>query len=77
MQNANGVSLIIFQGVDGSGKDGAIKNVFSGVNLKESMLSHLNNRHLKSAHDFLWRIHQHTPSKGMIEIFNARIIRCS
>ena len=63
--------LIIFQGVDGSGKDGAIKNVFSGVNPEGiSVKSFKQPTPEESAHDFLWRIHQHTPSNGMMQIFN-------
>src|SRR4051812_18206768 len=63
--------LIIFQGMDASGKDGAIKNVFNGINpqgcrvisFKEPTDEELN-------HDFLWRIHKEVPAKGMIHIFN-------
>jgi PPK2 family polyphosphate:nucleotide phosphotransferase len=63
--------LIIFQGVDGSGKDGAIKNVFSGVNPEGiSVKSFKQPTTEELEHDFLWRIHQHTPSKGMMQIFN-------
>lgn len=63
--------LIVLQGMDASGKDGAIKKVFQGVNplgcraqpFKAPTPEEL-------AHDFLWRIHKHTPEKGMIQIFN-------
>jgi PPK2 family polyphosphate:nucleotide phosphotransferase len=63
--------LIILQGLDASGKDGLIANVFSGLNpfgcnvaaFKAPTTTEL-------AHDFLWRIHQNTPAKGMIHIFN-------
>jgi PPK2 family polyphosphate:nucleotide phosphotransferase len=63
--------LIILQGMDAAGKDGTIRHVFSsmnpmGVNIKafKAPTDDENN------HDFLWRIHPHTPAKGMIEIFN-------
>ena len=63
--------LVILQGMDASGKDGAIKNVFGTLNPQGV--------HVKTfkaptdeelSHDFLWRIHPHAPSKGMIQIFN-------
>ncbi|MBK8653748.1 MAG: polyphosphate kinase [Haliscomenobacter sp.] len=63
--------LVIFQGMDASGKDGAVKNVF-----QECQPSGLRVTSFKRpteeefAHDFLWRIHQHAPPKGMIHIFN-------
>lgn len=63
--------LVIMQGLDASGKDGAIKNVFSCMNpqgvsvtsFKEPTKEELN-------YDFLWRIHSHAPAKGMLQIFN-------
>jgi len=63
--------LVIFQGVDASGKDGTVRKVFSGVNPAGC--------HVKSwkvlteeerQYDFLWRIHKHVPPKGMIHVFN-------
>lgn len=63
--------LVIFQGMDASGKDGAVKNVFS-----ECALEGVNVRSFKKpteeefAHDFLWRIHKEVPAKGMIKVFN-------
>jgi PPK2 family polyphosphate:nucleotide phosphotransferase len=63
--------LIIVQGMDASGKDGVIRNVFGklnpqGVNVK----SFKTPTEEELAHDFLWRVHQHAPAKGMIQIFN-------
>src|SRR5215471_12038631 len=63
--------LVIIQGMDASGKDGAIRNVFGklnpqGVEVKSFKVPTPE----EAAHDFLWRIHQHTPAKGMIQIFN-------
>ncbi|OJW83681.1 MAG: polyphosphate kinase [Bacteroidetes bacterium 46-16] len=63
--------LIIIQGMDASGKDGLTRDVFTsmnpqGVNVKP--FKEPTDEEL--AHDFLWRIHQHTPAKGMIHIFN-------
>ncbi|RSK43728.1 PPK2 family polyphosphate kinase [Hymenobacter rigui] len=63
--------LVVLQGMDASGKDGLIRRVFSGINpqgvrvqaFKEPTKEEL-------AHDFLWRIHQQTPARGMIQVFN-------
>ena len=63
--------LIIIQGMDASGKDGVIRNVFTSMNpqgvtvksFKAPTEEELN-------HDFLWRIHSAAPGKGFIQIFN-------
>jgi PPK2 family polyphosphate:nucleotide phosphotransferase len=63
--------LIVIQGVDASGKDGTIKNVFGHLNAQGVMVQSFKvPTALELSHDFLWRIHQHTPAKGMIQIFN-------
>lgn len=63
--------LVIIQGMDASGKDGAIKNVFSGLNPQGvSVKSFKAPTPEELSHDFLWRVHQHTPAKGYIQIFN-------
>jgi PPK2 family polyphosphate:nucleotide phosphotransferase len=63
--------LIILQGLDGSGKDGAISSVFSGVNpLGSQVKAFKAPTEEEKAHDFLWRVHKHTPAKGMIQVFN-------
>jgi PPK2 family polyphosphate:nucleotide phosphotransferase len=63
--------LIVFQAMDGGGKDGAINQVFSGVNPQGcTVTSFKTPSHTELAHDYLWRIHANTPAKGMIGIFN-------
>jgi len=63
--------LLILQGIDASGKDGLIANVFSGLNPLGCSVSAFKVPTLEEdAHDFLWRIHKNTPAKGMIGIFN-------
>lgn len=63
--------LVIIQGMDASGKDGAIKNVFGGLNPQGiSVKSFKAPSPEELSHDFLWRVHQHTPAKGMIQLFN-------
>jgi PPK2 family polyphosphate:nucleotide phosphotransferase len=63
--------LVILQGMDGSGKDGAATKVFkycqpSGINT----YSFKKPSEEEFAHDFLWRVHKQAPEKGIIKIFN-------
>ena len=63
--------LIVLQGMDASGKDGATKAIFSSVNPQGvSVTSFKKPSEVELSHDFLWRIHQAVPEKGMIKIFN-------
>ena len=63
--------LIVIQGMDGSGKDGVIKNVFTSMNPQGvNVTSFKVPTPEEMAHDFLWRVHQHAPAKGMIQLFN-------
>src|ERR1700689_4741762 len=63
--------LIIIQGMDASGKDGAVRNVFGKLNPQGVLVTSFKEPTKEElAHDFLWRIHRHAPAKGMIQIFN-------
>ncbi len=63
--------LVVLQGMDASGKDGAMATVFRGVNpLGCSVKAWKAPSTEERAHDFLWRIHKETPERGMIKIFN-------
>ncbi|MEO6915954.1 MAG: PPK2 family polyphosphate kinase [Chitinophagaceae bacterium] len=63
--------LIVIQGMDASGKDGVIRNVFGALNPQGvTVKSFKTPSQEELAHDFLWRIHKETPAKGMIQIFN-------
>ena len=63
--------LIIFQGMDAAGKDGAIRHVMSGVNPQGcSVHSFKQPSHMELAHDFLWRCNLALPMRGNIGIFN-------
>lgn len=63
--------LIILQGRDAAGKDGTIRHVFSAVDPQGcSATSFKVPTPLEQSHDFLWRIHQAVPPRGMIGIFN-------
>ncbi|MDP1867754.1 MAG: polyphosphate kinase 2 family protein [Bradyrhizobium sp.] len=63
--------LLIFQGMDASGKDGAIKSIFEGINPQgcdvhsfKQPTSH------ELDHDFMWRSTIALPQRGRIGIFN-------
>jgi PPK2 family polyphosphate:nucleotide phosphotransferase len=63
--------LVVIQGMDASGKDGAIKNVFGTLNPQGVAVTSFKAPTAEElAHDFLWRIHLHTPRKGAIQVFN-------
>jgi len=63
--------LIVLQGRDASGKDGTIRRVFSAVNPQGcTVASFKQPTELEQHHDFLWRVHQQVPARGMIGIFN-------
>lgn len=63
--------LIILQAMDAAGKDSTIRKVFEGVNPQGVQVSSFKKpTEIELAHDFLWRIHQRVPAKGMIGVFN-------
>src|SRR5213595_1005979 len=63
--------LVVLQGLDAAGKDGVVRHILTGMNpagcaavgFKQPTPEEL-------AHDFLWRVHPHVPTKGSIAIFN-------
>ena len=63
--------LIILQGMDASGKDGTIRNIFGKLNPQGVTVKSFKTPTAEElAHDFLWRVHAAAPAKGMIQIFN-------
>ncbi len=63
--------LIVIQGMDASGKDGAVRNVFGKLNPQGVLVKSFKAPTAEElAHDFLWRIHAHAPQKGYIQLFN-------
>ena len=63
--------LVVIQGMDASGKDGVIRNVFGQLNPQGVLVKSFKAPSAEElSHDFLWRIHSHAPAKGMIQIFN-------
>lgn len=63
--------LLIFQGLDAAGKDGAIRHVMSGVNPQGCQVSSFKQPSADELeHDFLWRTTRDLPPRGKIGIFN-------
>jgi PPK2 family polyphosphate:nucleotide phosphotransferase len=63
--------LLIFQGMDAAGKDGAIRHVMSGVNPQGcEVFSFKQPTADELEHDFLWRTTCRLPERGRIGIFN-------
>ncbi len=63
--------LVVLQGMDAAGKDGVIRDVFGTMNpMGVTVQPFKAPTELESDHDFLWRVHQHAPGKGMIQVFN-------
>jgi PPK2 family polyphosphate:nucleotide phosphotransferase len=63
--------LLIFQGMDAAGKDGAIRHVMSGVNPQGCQVSSFKQPSAEELeHDFLWRTTFRLPERGQIGIFN-------
>jgi PPK2 family polyphosphate:nucleotide phosphotransferase len=63
--------LVVLQGIDCSGKDGTVRAVFNtcgpiGVTVNPFKAP----TPPELAHDYLWRVHQVCPQRGMIGIFN-------
>ncbi len=63
--------LVVLQGMDSSGKDGAMRNVFGPLapyGLRVAAWKRPTEEEF--AHDFLWRIHKAAPAKGEIVVFD-------
>ena len=63
--------LVVIQGMDASGKDGVVRNVFTSMNPQGVRVKSFKAPTAEElSHDFLWRIHANAPAKGMIQLFN-------
>ena len=63
--------LVVLQGRDTAGKDGAIRKVFGPLDpLGLTVTSFKAPSPLELAHDYLWRVHQAVPARGTIGVFN-------
>lgn len=63
--------LVILQGMDTAGKDGAARAIMRSVHpMALRMVSFKEPSEDEASHDFLWRVHPHVPGKGQSVIFN-------
>ena len=68
---AKNAILIIIQGTDAAGKDGAIRHVFSGLNPQNIFVHSFKQPTTNElAHDYLWRTALHMPPRGKLAVFN-------
>lgn len=63
--------LILLQGRDTSGKDGAIRRILNFANVQSTRVVPFKvPTEQERSHDFLWRVHPYAPGKGDVTIFN-------
>ena len=63
--------LVVLQGMDGAGKDGTIRHIFTGVNPQGCQVTSFKQPSVEEQqHDYLWRVHHAVPPRRMIGIFN-------
>jgi len=63
--------MVVLQGRDSAGKDGAIKHVVGCLNPRGvNVVSFGAPTTEERQHDFLWRVHRHAPRLGEFAIFN-------
>lgn len=63
--------LVIFQSIDGSGKDGTIKSIAAGLDPQGCTAQNFKKpSEIENKHDYLWRFHQGVPERGRITFFN-------
>jgi PPK2 family polyphosphate:nucleotide phosphotransferase len=63
--------VLVLQGMDASGKDGAIRRVLTGLNPQGcSVVNFKAPTTVDLAHDYLWRIHANTPARGILGVWN-------
>ncbi|HWI99622.1 MAG TPA: polyphosphate kinase 2 family protein, partial [Burkholderiales bacterium] len=63
--------LVILQGRDASGKDGAIRKILEFTNVQQAYVQPFKvPTEEERAHDFLWRVHRAVPRRGSMALFN-------
>ncbi|CAN5552744.1 MAG: polyphosphate kinase 2 family protein [Acidimicrobiia bacterium] len=63
--------LVVLQAMDAGGKDGTLRDVLTGLNpAGVSVAAFGVPAEDELGHDYLWRVHQHTPGAGRITVFN-------
>ncbi|MEM8782694.1 MAG: polyphosphate kinase 2 family protein [Planctomycetota bacterium] len=63
--------LIVFQAMDAAGKDSTVRHVFNPLDAAGCHVTSFKSPSKEElAHDYLWRVHHHTPARGDIAVFN-------
>ncbi len=63
--------LVVLQAMDAGGKDGVLREVLTGINPAGVRVTSFGvPTEEERSHDYLWRVHQHTPADGQIGVFN-------
>jgi PPK2 family polyphosphate:nucleotide phosphotransferase len=63
--------LIVLQGIDAAGKGGTIEHVMGALNPAGATVTSFKvPTEPEREHDYLWRVHQHTPGNGRIAVFD-------
>lgn len=63
--------LVVFQAMDAGGKDSTIRHVLGPLNPQGCVATNFKAPVTEELeHDFLWRVHAHTPRLGYISVFN-------
>jgi PPK2 family polyphosphate:nucleotide phosphotransferase len=63
--------LVVLQAMDTAGKDGVLRHVVGPLDSRGvNVISFKAPNSEEASHDFLWRVHRHTPRKGAMAFFN-------
>ena len=63
--------LVVLQGIDAAGKDGTVWHVMTAMNPQGTTVTGFKEPTPDElAHDFLWRVHAHSPGRGQVAVFN-------
>jgi PPK2 family polyphosphate:nucleotide phosphotransferase len=63
--------VLVLQGMDASGKDGTIRRVLSGLNPQGCTVTNFKvPTEIQLAHDYLWRVHNSAPARGLLGVWN-------
>jgi PPK2 family polyphosphate:nucleotide phosphotransferase len=63
--------LVVLQAIDAGGKDGTVRDIFTAMNPQGCAVSSFKAPTAEELkHDYLWRVHQRVPARGMVGVFN-------
>jgi PPK2 family polyphosphate:nucleotide phosphotransferase len=63
--------LVVIQAIDAGGKDGTVHDIFTAMNPQGCVVTSFKAPTAEELkHDYLWRVHQRVPARGMVGVFN-------